>query len=397
MNNADDTLISIGALLLVGLLLRGLGQRTVFPRVTWLLVLGVVIGPVAFDVLPDNRDEWFPIVTEIALAMIGFLLGGEFTPSKLRGLGRAVLGISIGVTAVTAVLVVVGTLAAGASLETALILGGIAPATAPAATVAVIHELRARGRFSRALQAIVALDDVWGLLLFSILLAVSAASLGQEAAGGGVLDGIREIVGSVGLGAALGLPMAFLTGRLRPGEPTLLAALGLVFLAAGLARELEVSLLLTALTMGTVVANLAAHHARPFQAIKRIEWPFLVLFFVLAGASLEPGALQEVGWVGLAYVGFRVLGRFGGVWVGAIAARTNGSLRRWMPLALMPHAGVALGMALVARERLPVLEDEVLPVVVVSTVVFELVGPVLQRFALGRVRELHPDRKSGRL
>lgn len=395
MNETHETTITVGALLLAGLLFHGVGQRTPVPRVTLLLALGVMIGPIALDVLPDNRDDWFPFVADVALVMIGFLVGGEFTPAKLRGLGRLVLSISVGVVVLTAALVVAGALVAGASWEVALILGGIATATDPAATVAVIHDVGARGRFSRVLQGIVAIDDVWGVLVFSILVAVSAALSGAAGAGGAVLDGFQEIAGGVALGLGLGAPMALLTGRLRAGEPTLLEALGIVFLAAGLADALEVSSLLTAVMAGAVVANLARHHTRPFRAIANIEWPFLVLFFVLAGASLEAEALRQIGWVGSAYLGFRVLGRITGVWAGGRVAGAEPAMLRWMPLALLPQAGVALGMALVARERLPELEDAVLPVAVVSTVVFELLGPPLERLALSRVGEDRGARRDG--
>ena len=141
--------------------------------------------------------------------------------------------------------------------------------------------------------------------------------------------------------------MAYLTGRVRPGEPTLAETLGVVFLCGGLAIFFGVSFLLAAMVMGTIVANLATHHDRPFHAIEGIEWPFMILFFVLAGASLELETLQ-LGTIGTAYVTLRVMGRLLGGWLGGTLARAPCKLRRGIGAALMPQAGVAVGMALVA-------------------------------------------------
>ena len=163
--------------------------------------------------------------------------------------------------------------------------------------------------FSEKLLAIVAIDDAWGLLLFSLLLAIAQAVSGQ---GGGLqvlTSGVWEIVGALLLGAGLGVPMAYVTGRIRPGEPSQAEALGVVLLCAGLAVWLDVSSILAAMALGAVVANLARHHDRPFHAIMGIEWPFLILFFLLAGASLHLGALAEVGVLGLVYIAMRSVGR----------------------------------------------------------------------------------------
>jgi Kef-type K+ transport system membrane component KefB len=174
------------------------------------------------------------------------------------------------------------------------------------------------------------------------------------------------------------------------GEPTQAEALGIVCLCAGLALRLEVSFLLAAMVMGATVANLARHHRRPFHAIEGIEWPFMILFFTLAGASLELGALSSTLGLILAYVLLRAAGTVLGTILGSTAARDatlHGTATRWMGLSLMPQAGVALGMALVADQRLPEIGATVLPVVVASTALFELGGPILTRTALARMGE----------
>ena len=185
--------------------------------------------------------------------------------------------------------------------------------------------------------------------------------------------------------------MAYLTGRIQQGEPTLVEALGVVFLCGGIAIWLKVSFLLASMVLGIVVTNLARHHTRPFHAIENIEWPFLILFFVLAGASLHIKSLSQIGLVGSAYIILRIIGRFLGAWGGGAISHAEPLLRRWMGMALMPQAGIALGMALVVTQRFPHLGKIILPVVIGATVIFEVIGPVLTRIALVRVGEARTD------
>ena len=391
MDDVAITLTTVGVLLLLGLVTDALGRRTPLPRVTLLLIFGFLIGRSALDLLPSLSEKWFHVVADMALVMVGFLLGGKLTLPSMRRHGRLVLWISIASVVATAAVMLAGLLLIGVRLDIALLLAGIAPATAPAATADVVHEARAHGRFSRTLLGIVAVDDVWGLILFSFILTAAHAFGGQGDNALPLVDGVWKIGGALLLGIGLGIPMAYLTGRIQPGEPTLVEALGVVFLCGGIAIWLDVSFILASMVLGSVVANLARHHTRPFHAIEGIEWPFMILFFVLAGASLRIDALYHVGLIGSAYVILRVIGRFLGAWVGGIITRAGPLFRGWMGLALMPQAGVALGMALVATERCPNVGEIILTVVIAATVVFELIGPVMTRIALVRAGDVRLD------
>jgi Kef-type K+ transport system membrane component KefB len=156
-------------------------------------------------------------------------------------------------------------------------------------------------------------------------------------------------------------------------------------------KLLNVSFLLASMVLGCVVANLARHHIRPFHAIEGIEWPFMILFFVLAGASLQFETLFQTGFIGSAYIIFRIIGRLLGGWTGGAITHAKPLMRRWMGIALMPQAGVALGMALVTIEHRPDLGEIILPVVIASTVLFELIGPVLTRIEIMHVGEVRFD------
>jgi Kef-type K+ transport system membrane component KefB len=379
-------LVSLGAIFLSALLFDAIGRKTPLHRVTLLMLFGFVAGPSVLDFLPDITQVWFPFVANMALVMVGFLLGGQLTLGELRERGGPVMRISLAVVLVTFAVVALGLFLIGVPVVAALLLAALSTATDPAATIDVVHENGSDGPFARTLLDIVAVDDAWGLILFSMTLAVCNLAIGNGA-GPSLLHGAWDVGGALLLGAALGAPMAYLTGRIERGEPTLYEALGLVFLCGGIAMLLNVSFLLAAMTMGAVVANLAHDHTRPFHAIEGIEWPFMVLFFVLAGASLEMPMLTGAGIWLVAYVVLRIVGRLLGGWIGGSVPVADPPVRRWMGMALLPQAGVALGMALVAGQQFPEVGEAILPVVVAATVLFELIGPIATQLALRATSE----------
>jgi len=376
VQHATDLLL-IGGTLLLALAAHGLGQKIHVPRVTLLLLLGALAGPDMLALLPEGSDQSFGFITQLTLAMVGFLLGERMSVRNLAE-GREALIVSLAVTVGTAACVAVAVWLVTGSPAAALLLGAIATATAPAATLDVMREAGARGPLTRLVYQVVAIDDAWGAILFSLALVAAELLAGgsHSGTGEGLAQGFIEVGGSVLLGIVLGFPMAWLTGRLRPGEPMLLESAGFVFVAAGIAGLLELSYLLTCMTLGVVVANQARHHIRPFRSIEGISEPFLALFFFMAGYQLEWSLLPTLGMLGLAYVGARVAGRLVGGQIGGYLAGSNGHTRKRIGACLMPQAGVALGLALVATERLPEL-TYLLPLVIGATVIFELVGPPL--------------------
>lgn len=382
-------LFAFGVLFLAALALDALGRIVHVPRVTLLILLGVVFGPPGLGLLPDETHDARDVLTPTALTMVAFLMGGTLDRATLGAHGRRIIILSLGLVVVTALAVAGGLALIGAGAVTALLLAGIATATDPAATIDVLRQSGRGGPFERVLTGIVAIDDAWGLLAFS--LALTLANLVAGSAGGApVLEALREVGGAIVLGLAVGVPGAYLTGRLKPGEPSLIEALGLVFVTAGAALTLELSYLIAGMTAGVVIVNLARHHDRPFHEIERIEWPFLLLFFILAGAALDPDQLRAAGLVGAVYIGLRIAGRIaGGMLTGppaGIGVR-GGALTG---LALMPQAGVAVGMALVAAERFPGAGDTVLAVTIAATIVFEVIGPPLTQWTLRRAPDTAP-------
>ncbi len=379
-------LIMLGGLLLVGLVTDEIGRRTRLPRVTLIILFGLAVGPSGFDLLPRAFHDWYEFIASVALTMVAFLLGGRLSLPALRKHGKTILMVSLTVVVLTAVLVGLGLIAIGTPIILALLLAGIATATAPAATQDVVRQARAKGPFTDTLLGIVAVDDAWGLIVFSLLLVLAGAI-----AGGGVYEILGhclwELGGALAVGAAVGLPAVFLTGRLKPGEPIQAEALGLVFLCAGLAIWLGVSFLLAGMVAGAIVVNLAKHHRRPFHEIEHIEWPFMVLFFVLAGASLYLDRFAVMWGFSIAYIVLRTFSRVIGGWLGGRLAGASVLHRRWIGLALIPQAGVALGMALVASNHFPDLGETLLTITIGTAIIFEVFGPILTLVALCKVGE----------
>ena len=382
MENTGTILLTLGAILFLGFATDELGRRTRLPRVTLLLVFGLLIGPSATDILPEISYQWLPLVTEMALLMVGFLLGERISIRKLNVNGRYVFAMSISESLITAVIVAVGLLLVGLPVSIAILLGAIAAASAPAAIVDVIEQLGIRNKFVDTLEGIIAIDDAWGLILFSFALAIVGLSQGTGEENNVLLHGLWEVGGSLVLGVLIGAPMAYLTGRIRAGSPTQVEALALVLICGGLAELLDVSFLLAAIAMGMMVANLAKHHEQPFHAIENIERPFLILFFVLAGASIHLSSLWVIGLIGLVYMLCRVVGKLLGCYLGACVVNAPSEYKHWMGFALTPQAGVAMGMALIAAERLPEYSELILSIVIGTTVIFELVGPLISRWAI---------------
>jgi Kef-type K+ transport system membrane component KefB len=387
MLQTAEFLFAVGSFLLLGLAADSIGKHTLLPRVTLLLICGVIVGDEFLGLVPVSVSNRFEMITDVSLMMIGFLLGGKLSFKSLKEDGHQLIWISISAALGTAVLVTLALIAAGATLEIAILLGCIAAATAPAATVDTVLEYGEDSRFSRLLTAIVAIDDVWALLLFSLGLALVSSLNGMQDISVSLMGAAYEVFGALLLGTTLGLPAAYLTGRIKPGQPMLTEALGLVFICGGAAIWLEVSFLIATIALGAMITNLAKHHDYPFHEIENIEWPFLVVFFMLAGASLEIDMLTELGLIGVVYLLARISGKSLGAWIGARASHADKDVQHWMGMALLPQAGVAIGMALLVANQFPEYRHTILPIVISTTVFFELVGPVFTRMSLRQTQQ----------
>ncbi|MFP4331761.1 MAG: cation:proton antiporter [Campylobacterales bacterium] len=385
MGEQNLVIFILGCFFLLGLIADLAGRYTILPRVTVLLLSGILIGPHILDLLPPFFiDDWFEIITNIALGMIGFLLGQKFTYKNFRNIGKSLIIISIMKVLITFFIVFIGLMLIGVNSIVAMIIASIASPSAPAAIYDVIEEIKPNNNFSNNILSIVAIDDLWGLLLFTICISLAGVFTPEGHWYESLANGGIEIFGSIAFGICIGSLGSFLTGRVRPGQPTQAEALGIVLIAVSIAKFFDLSPLLATMVTGAVVANLATHHKRPFIEIENLEWPFIIMFFLLAGASLHLESLMEVGIIGVVYIATRSLGIYLGCYAGGIYAQTDSYTKNRLGLALLPQAGVAIGLALMSGNYFPEYKNTILPIIIGSTVVFELIGPILTRVVVAR-------------
>jgi Kef-type K+ transport system membrane component KefB len=383
-------LASIGTLLLVGLVAGKIAGRFRFPAVTGYILGGILIGPSLLNLLPE-----FPFrqpIEGIALSLIAIAIGGELSLKNLRDLGPQIATITTTQLLGAFVLVLLTSRLLGASLQLCLLLAALATATAPAATIAVIREYRAKGTFTNTLLAVVALDDAGCLIVYSLASAfASVLTNGSSISLLTICEPIREILGSFLVGIIGGLILCQGLRYLRNDGEILTFGLALAILTSGLATTWNLSSLLATMTLGMVATNLssASHHL--FDLIQRIEPPIYVAFFVLAGMYLQLDVLPSIGALGIGYVLARILGKMSGAYLGASITKASDTVRNYLGLALIPQAGVAIGLSVVAVAQFPELKSTIMTVILASVVVSELIGPLGAKLALTKAGEIHSD------
>jgi Kef-type K+ transport system membrane component KefB len=376
------TLATLGALLLLGLLAEVIGQRSKIPRVTMLILLGMLMGEFGLDFISGGTNESLEYITTTALTMIGFLLGGKLNQDSLKEHGHTALVFSLLVTMGTFLIVFFGLKLIGLSSALAAVFACISLATDPIATLDVLNNSTSRSRLKFVIPGIVALDDVFGLLLFAVVMALLTLTNGHGSGIELVFDAGIELFGSILLGIALGYPMAKLSGRIKEGEPTFIEALGMVMVCGGISLLFDLSYLLAGISMGLTVSLFASHHKFYFHEIEHVEMPFLMLFLILLGASFKPGNWAVMSLIGLSYIGLRIAGRMIGAQFYYRTLLLNFRERTYLGLSLLPQAGVALAIAVNAQREFPEFGQQVVGITIGATIVFELVGPILTGWSL---------------
>lgn len=383
-------LFYLGLLALLGFAAAKLCKRIGLPSVTGYLLVGLALGPSVFKVVgPDTLQTLKPLGA-FCLAMIFFLLGEEFKLDELKQLGPRFLLMTV-IQAVVTFGVVTGLLLLlHAPLPIALLLGAIAGTTDPAATIGVIRELKGKGELVKTLMAIVALNGFVEMCLFSALLPIveithkGAASVSWLMA---LRDPMLEFGGSVALGLTLGFALKLWArtdlGKLHLKLPTI----GLILLGSGISEAMHLSILLVMLTFGATVVNAVCAKVEIFDIAKGMEGPLLLFFFTISGAGLHLNELAAVGWLGVAYVGGRFLGKTLGGSLGAKVAGAGPVCQRYLGFGLIPQASMAIGLAYIVQAKFPELAAPILPIVLGSIVFFEAVGPWLTRQAIIRANE----------
>ncbi|MCR4622401.1 MAG: cation:proton antiporter [Clostridiales bacterium] len=384
-----NSLITIGIMMLAGLALSRAAKLVKLPNVTAFLVAGLVIGPCVGGIVSRADASSLGIVSEAALGFIAYSIGGEFRLGYLKQIGRAPLTITLCQGLATALCVDAGLILLGVDVPLALLLGAIALATAPAATLMVVRQYKADGPVTRMLLPVVAMDDALGLMVFSVSACVAEGMLGgQISVRSMLLTPVIEIFGSIALGAVLGVLLAFGARFFQSRGNRLALSIALVFVGVGLCEVLDLSSLLVCMMIGAVMVNLSQHSDVLMEQCDRFTPPLFLLFFVLSGAQLDLSVLPQVGLIGFAYLVLRSLGKWGGTFLGAVSVKADRHIRRYLGLTLLPQAGVAIGMASLVSARFSSLASQVNTIVLAGVLVFELIGPVITKVALRKAGEI---------
>lgn len=388
-----NTILGFGFILLAGLFSARLINKIRFPAVTAYLLLGILIGPSIFKLIPNNIIAASGLISNVVLGIIAFGIGQNFSADNFRRIGKSVIWISVLEACGAWILVtLVFLLILRQPFYISLIFGAIASATAPAATVMVIREYRAKGNFTDTLLGVVAIDDAWCLIIFAISLAISQAIYNHMLATSFLikvlLHSILSIFGAFVLGSAVAMLLSFFSRYLRTQTELLIFTLGFILLNIGIATWLKLSVLLANMFLGAMLVNINKSSFNFFETLKTVDSPLFLLFFVLAGANLEIGILNKLGLIGLAYLIFRIVGKMTGAGLGAHISGASKSIKRYLGLGLVPQAGVALGCALIAKNDFPKVGSMIFTIIIATTVVYELIGPLCTKFALQRAGEI---------
>ncbi|MCR5808443.1 MAG: cation:proton antiporter [Clostridiales bacterium] len=401
----------IGFAMIGGLALSRVMKLFNLPNVTGYLIAGLLIGPNLWGLLTNGSfgglitEEGLKslnVITTVALGFIAFSIGGEFKLATIKKLGVKIIIITLFQACTTVAFVMIAMMFVRNDCEfyvsRALLLGAIAAATAPAATLMVVRQYKAKGPVTETLLPVVAFDDAVGLIIFSVCFSLAEvfAAGGSVTAEKVILEPLREIGLSLLIGAAIGAFLSWMCRFFKSRDSRLMLMVCAVILGVGLSQVLDLSNLLVCMMIGAVFANMRLDSIHILTHCEKWTPPLFMLFFVISGADLKLSILPKVGLAGMIYVVVRALGKYTGAFAGAAVTGSERTVRDYLGLTLLPQAGVAIGMAqmVAASEELGVVADQVVTVVLFATLVYELTGPIITKAALQGAGEI--DRDIGR-
>jgi len=404
-------LMVIGVMTLAGLYFGKASRFVKLPSIIGFMLVGVMLGPSLFDLVTESIQSDLGFITEIALSYVAVSIGLELKMSTLRKQGIAIIIIIIAESFLAFILVTAAITWFTGDLAMGLIFGAIAPASAPAGTVAIIQEYRAKGSLTKALYAVVGFDDGLGIIIFGFAMAIAKSiitrSTGTEFQSFGALIAppLLEVFLSLVVGSFIALTFAFLGRRLSNKRDIFILLFALLLIADGLSAPLHISLILTNMVTGFIIVNTQSN-----SLIKNIKeelsnvMPLLfVLFFVLAGANLHVSALPSLGLLGIFYIVSRTVGLMGGAALGATIGRAEPKIRKYLGLGILSQAGVAIGLSLIVKHEFSSLGIRgaeigrtVITTVTATCIFFELIGPVLTKIGLQKAGEIKTDVETDR-
>ena len=417
-----EILFSLSVALFAGLMLSRLAKLLNLPAVTAYLVAGILVGPFclgAFGVqglgftVGDINSKSFSIISDVALGFIAFSIGNEFRLSQLKSIGKSATTIGILQAVITTICVDFALITLHfiipdkLSLEAAIVLGAVASATAPAATLMVVRQYKAKGPVTDTLLPVVALDDAVGLILFSVSFGIAKGMLsGSVSVISIVVEPLIEVLLSIGLGALMGYMFTFFERFFHSRSKRLSMSVAFVFITVGVSMlkfeiagiHVAFSSLLSCMMLGTIFCNICDFSEELMDRLDRWTAPIFILFFVLSGAELDLLVLTDllIVLVGVVYIISRCMGKYYGANLSSKLSKAPKSVTKYLGITLFPQAGVALGMAIKASDAvygLGVTGEIVANITLFSVLIYELIGPYLTKIALSKAGEIDHEGK----
>lgn len=419
-------IFKIAIVLIIGFIGALLARKLKLPNVSGYLVLGLILGPsmgLIFKGYPGfitiAENESLSFISEIALAFIAFSIGSEFSLKVLKKMGKTITILTT-FEVIGAVLIVFLALLflpkpdsittgyhpfSGSNIAFGLILASMAAATAPAATMMVIRQYRAYGPVTKAILPITALDDIYGIVVFGFFISIAQILVPQGATQPAWLMFSKpfiEVFGSILAGGVVGFILSKLANKYdKVRDDMQILALIAVFFSIGLTSivnkylqdyGISFSQLLMNIVIGSMIANIAKTPRKTFSAINDLSTPFYIMFFTLAGASLNLAILKAdslVLWISLAYIIARGSGKILGIMVGAVVTKSSKTIRRYLGIALLPQGGVSIGLLVIVAVQMKGFYPVISTIIMLSILVYETLGPVFAKYAISKAGEIN--------
>jgi len=392
MLNVSDIIIPIALMLFSGYALTRVTKRLRLPNVTAYIVAGIIIGPYCLNLVDKNIIEGTDFIADIALAFIAFSTGEFFKFSTLKKNGMKVVIITFWEAFMASLLVfILSFYILNLNLPFSLVLSALASATAPASTVMTIRQTGAKGDFVNTLLQVVALDDVFGLIAYSVAISISISLNSGKLNISSILNPIVFNILVLILGGSFGVLMKLLMPKQRSKDNKLIISIAVLFTFCGICALLNVSPLLGCMSMGTVYINITEDD-KLFKQINYFSPPILLLFFVRSGLNFKLDVLvnksTSIGsipliWIGMLYFLVRIFGKYIGAFLGSLVTKKSKEVRNYLGLALIPQAGVAIGLsALGARILGGETGNALQTIILASSVLYELIGPACAKLSL---------------
>ncbi len=394
-------LLLFGIILVLGLASGRLFEKIGIPQVVGYIIVGLILGESITHIIPGKLLDNLSPLTSIALAFIGFMVGGELNVATFRKYGGQFFTILFSEGMLAMILVSVFVSLWTRNIALGILLGALSSATAPAATVDVLWEYRSRGPLTKTILAIVALDDGLALILYGFAFAFSKAIVGSETLNLKIMisQPLLEIFGAVAVGIASGFLADKSLQLIKSKEDKLIIIIGMVLLASGAAARLKLSLILTSMVLGFYLTNVnPRRNESNFEIIKAFVPPIYIIFFVFIGARLDLGLLPKMGIIGALYI----IGRTAGKWIGALGgakmSHSPDAVRKYLGFALFSQAGVAIGLALDIYQNFrhfgaagTQIGNTIINVIAGTTFIVQIIGPPSVKYAISRAGEIPPQ------